>query len=82
MQFIICSVFDRQSRQYSAPFTSFTQDTAVRDFVRAVRDSKGHTDKFPQDYELFKLGRFDSETGICEMEKPEFLAAGANYCEE
>lgn len=82
MQFIVASVFDRQSRQYSAPFTSFTQDTATRDFIRAVRDSKGHPDKFPQDYELFMLGRFDSDTGECVMDKPHFLARGADFIEE
>jgi len=84
MIFQLCSVFDRQSRQYSAPFTSHTEETATRDFIRAVRDSKGSPDKFPQDYELFRLGLFDSETGevSCPEKQPTFLAAGSSFIEE
>lgn len=82
MRHIVCSVFDKQSRQFSAPFTSFTSGTATRDFARAVRDSKGMVDKFPADYELYYIGSMDTDTGVLFCEAiPELLAKGADYLE-
>lgn len=80
MEYVLCSVFDRQARQYSAPFTSYTQETATRDFARAVRDSRNSPDKFPADFELHYCGRWNSDTGCFDsLANPQLLAKGADY---
>lgn len=77
---VICSVYDQKARFFSAPFTSSTEETAVRDFARAVSDSRSMADKFPQDYELHLLGTFNELTGeIVPASIPKLLAKGADY---
>jgi len=76
----ICSVYDQKARFFSAPFTSMTTDTATRDFVRAVTDSRGMVDKFPQDYELYCIGQFNDETGhVIPFEIPVLLTRGSDH---
>lgn len=82
MKFGLYSVYDRQSRQFSAPFTSFTDETATRDFIRAVHDSRGSVDKFPADYELHTIGSFDSDTGSGDvLGNSVLLVKGADHVE-
>ncbi|ALS03691.1 VP5 [Gokushovirus WZ-2015a] len=63
---VICTVYDQKARLFSAPFTSATEETAIRDFARAVSDTRSMVDKFPQDYELHCLGSFDEVSGEIE----------------
>jgi len=80
MMFVICSVFDIQARSFSTPFTLLTTDTAIRDFARAVVDSKGMVDKFPADYQLFQVGAFDEDSGqVFTIPQPVQLAKGLDY---
>jgi len=77
---VICSVYDQKARLFSAPFTSSTEDTAVRDFARAVVDTRSMVDKFPADYELHLLGSFNEHSGEIEAcAIPKLLAKGADY---
>lgn len=77
---VICSVYDQKARYFSAPFTSSTEETAVRDFARAVSDTRSMVDKFPQDYELHLLGSFNELSGEIEpVSIPKLLAKGADY---
>lgn len=83
MVYLVFSVYDRQSRQYSAPFTSFTSETAKRDFVRACNDSVGKVDKFPADFELYRIGEFNSDYGsVAGLDNVELVAKGSDYVEE
>lgn len=83
MFYVLCSVFDKQSRQFSAPFVSYTQETAVRDFARAVRDSKGMPDKFPVDFELYAVGGWQSDNGnVAQADIPTLLAKGVDFIDK
>lgn len=80
MKFGMFSVYDIQAQNFSAPFTSVTVETAVRDFGRAVVQTKGSADKFPEDYQLFHIGGFDSDTGtVHPLNQPALLAKGVDY---
>jgi len=56
------SVYDSKARVYGNPFMSPRQETAVRDFTAAVRDSSTQLNKFPEDFTLVEIGEFDDET--------------------
>lgn len=76
----ICSVYDQKARFFSAPFTTMTTETGIRDFVRAVSDSRGMTDKFPADYELYAIGQFNEDTGAIEgFIVPQLLTRGIDH---
>jgi len=78
--YVMCSVYDNKARLFSAPFTSMTEDTAIRDFTRAVVDTHQMVDKFPADYELHLLGNFNEQSGEIEpVNIPKLLAKGADY---
>lgn len=80
MQYGLFSVYDLQAQNFSAPFTSVTVETAVRDFGRAVMQTKGSMDKFPEDYQLFHVGHFRSDTGVVyPMAQPALIAKGVDY---
>lgn len=83
MLFGLFSVYDIQAQSFSAPFTSPTVETATRDFARAVRDSKNHPDKFPQDYQLFHIGGFTANDGrVVALNQPALICKGVDYLEE
>nr|QJB18953.1 MAG: nonstructural protein [Microvirus sp.] len=80
MKYGMFSVYDIQAQIFSAPFTSVSVETATRDFGRAVALSRGSTDKFPEDYQLFHIGGFDSETGsVYSLNQPALLVKGVDY---
>lgn len=76
---VLCSVFDQKARLFSAPFTSATVETAVRDFGRAVSDTRNMVDKWPADYVLYGVGLFNTETGTVSPHMPQLLAHGSDY---
>lgn len=63
MKFAVCSILDKVSGEYSQPFYSPNQQTAQREFVRLVRDPASTIHAFPEDYRLFEVAEFDTETG-------------------
>ncbi|WNK13541.1 MAG: nonstructural protein [Microvirus sp.] len=63
MKFIVCSIYDKQSREYSQPFYTPNTATAQREFARLVKDTTTAVHAFPDDYELFQIGEFNTEDG-------------------
>lgn len=53
-------------------------NTAVRNFAMAVKtaDPKSLIGFKPKDFDLYKMGTFDSEKGVFDCGIPEFLIAG------
>lgn len=79
---VICSVFDSKAQLFSAPFVSHSRITAVRDFEGAVRDVGSGINKFPSDYQLYLIGKWDEESGrIDQLDVPELLVRGDSFKE-
>lgn len=58
------TVYDSAARRYLEPFGAETIEVALRMFRQLVnREGHGFA-KFPEDYTLFHVGRFDAETGL------------------
>lgn len=60
------------------PFTDKNDETAIRGFVYALNKPGTLEYSNIQDYDLFKVGQFDSETGYLEPITPDLIYSGAS----
>lgn len=73
----IYSVKDSVAGVFMSPFTSVNDNTAMRRY----RDMTNQVD-YKQDFDLYKLGSFDTSTGVIEaLKSPELVFQGANLTE-
>ena len=69
----IYSIFDKKAQEYNAPFVEVTDATAIRAIQDVVSNGEHPFSKFSEDYELVKLGSYDSATGIIEMDPMDLI---------
>lgn len=60
----IYSVKDQKGEVYNQPFFQLTHGEAERSFRSLVNDPKSSVRDYPEDYDLYYLGDFDSTTGL------------------
>ena len=79
-KFLFC-VFDIKSGQHGLPFVMESDESAKRSFLDSLAEVRMPTllSKFPSDYELRRLGSYDTQTGELVGEKPVFVANAATY---
>lgn len=58
---------------YMSPFTSINHDTAKRNFAKVCSSVE-----YSGDFELFQVGTYDSDTGVVEPCKHEFVINGSD----
>lgn len=63
MRVSIYSIRDAVVREYNTPFTAANDPTALRMFVNAGRKPDSGFAMNPGDYELYRIGEFDTESG-------------------
>ena len=68
MKHIICSIYDSATEAYMRPFTAQTEGQAVRMFEDEVLREGSEIGMHPQDYALFKIGKFDDHNAIIESD--------------
>lgn len=66
MKRAIFAVFDAKAAAFLDPIVTHNEATAVRMFGSAVADPRHDFGRFPEDYTLFHVGSFDSESGVIE----------------
>lgn len=72
MKTCILSLFDSAANFYAAPFTVPSTAVAVRSLKAAIDGDSGDVAKHPEDFTLYKIGEFDSESGkITAFDTPE-----------
>lgn len=65
----VFAVLDKQVAAYGPPFFARSLGEAKRSFIDACSPGQNTSFiKFPADYDLYYLGRFDDNTGRFEME--------------
>lgn len=75
----ICAVRDRQLDAFLRPFTAESIGQAQRAFTDEVNRKDSDMYKHPEDYELFQIGTFDTNTGeIQATAKPVQVALASN----
>lgn len=64
---------------FLSPTLSDSDATAIRSFSLLVNDKRETlVAQCPEDFELYALGSFDSNTGILHSSEPRFVARGAD----
>ena len=60
---IIVTLFDRKAEYFLPIWLSDNDQTAKRQFVNLVKESDTLINKNPEDFILFKVGKFDDKSG-------------------
>ncbi len=76
MKLINYSIYDTASGLYSRPIFCQSDGEAKRLFVDLVSDADHAVGKHPEDYSLFRTGRFDDNNGKFDNEANECLLTG------
>ncbi len=76
MKLINYSIYDTASGLYSRPFFCQSDGEALRLFVDLASDADHPVGKHPEDYSLFRIGRFDDTNGKFDNEANECLRTG------
>jgi len=64
MQEVNCyCVLDRKAKVYNTPYFMMNDLVAIRQFTVIANDPESMISKFPEDYILFRVGKFDMLTG-------------------
>lgn len=80
MKMVVCSVRDRASNTYGAPFFSAALGSALRSFADAVKnkaDVQNVMASHPEDFDLYHLGFYYDDTATWEpLPHPLQIAVG------
>ena len=69
------AVFDTIAEAFKAPFVQANDNMAIRLFNNAANDPKSDIYQNPEDYRLYRVGKFDDVSGALESEEiPHFLS--------
>lgn len=70
----IYSIHDIKAESYVQPFLAPNDALALRMLQNACNDANTDFFKFAEDYSLWRVGKFDQNSGTIEAEKPNCLA--------
>lgn len=74
------SVRDIKAATYTAPYFAPSVGEASRQFIRLAKDPQSMVGQFPEDFELFEIGEYDSDSGALfshEVPKAVMMASAA-----
>ena len=69
----VYSIHDVASKAYAQPFTQQADGEAARTFTDIAIDPQSKIGKFPKDYTLWRIGTFETNSGMLKEEIPEQL---------
>lgn len=78
----IYSVYDRKTKLYSTPFYVINDDSAIRDFYRAINDPAHEASHYASDLTLYCLGSWDDQTGLLTAQQPDFVTDANQFIAE
>lgn len=76
MKMPIYALRDKLSTEFLFPAPDSNEYTAKRSFARAISAGDGLLSFKPSDFDLYKVGTYDSTTGQVESCIPEFVCNG------
>lgn len=81
MRYKICAVLDSKLSEYGQPFFVNQIGQAVRSFGDEVLrvDANNNLNKHPEDFTLWHIGEFDSETAELFSQPPRCIASASEY---
>lgn len=76
----VYSILDLKAGAFCTPFFLTNDNLARRAFGDAVLDSSTGVNKHPEDYNLYRIGEFDDNSGeLIKIKCPEFLAKAVDF---
>ena len=76
----IFAVYDLKAQDFGQPFFNQNTATALRAFADLANDPNTTVYKYPDDFTLFELGEYESNTGrIIPLDQPKTLASATEY---
>lgn len=69
MKMCLYSVLDVKAKAFISPFSLPNDSMALRAFGDCVQDASHMFSKHPQDYMLYRIGSFETDTGVLEAGK-------------
>lgn len=83
MELKIYSIRDAKAEIFNAPFYKNTHGEAERDFTSLARDEKSNVHKYPEDFDLYFIGRYDDSTGkIQALDTPQHILKAVQVREQ
>ena len=80
MKFKIFSIFDSKAESFNTPMFLAAKGQAIRAFDDEANRPESEIHKHPEDYTLFCLGDFESDTGKVEpLTTPESLGLAIEF---
>jgi hypothetical protein len=76
------TVFDKKVKTYGTPFFASADAIALRSFHRFAIDPSSDASVFPSDFDLYRIGVFDEDTGIIKDNAPELIASATQFTGE
>lgn len=77
---MLFSMYDTKAENFGALFESRTTEEAIRVILSTLlSNQQSNFTKFTEDYQLYKLGDFDSYTGRIECSSPELIKTGLEF---
>lgn len=77
----VYSIYDARAKLYTIPFFSENNETAKREFQVPI-NAEGMMGRYPEDYTLFCLGKYEFEGGVFDSEQtPTAVAQGVQMVE-
>jgi len=73
-------ILDIKSKIYNSPHFLINDAVAIRQFQMVIMDKESMLSKFPEDYRLYRVGKFDMLTGNLDQEQaPQEIAHGLQF---
>ncbi|UPW41643.1 nonstructural protein [Peromfec virus RodF8_32] len=69
MLYGVYSIFDAKTG-FMSPVIEVNDESAIRNFAHSVANSEGILYSFSQDFQLYRIGTFDSDTAALSNESP------------
>lgn len=64
MQLKVYSIRDRKTEVYNTPFFQKSHGEAERSFTSMSMDTKSTINMYPEDYDLYYIGEYDTDKGL------------------
>lgn len=75
MKLEIYTIRDKKTDVYNTPFFQRSVEEAMRTIADAANDERTHLAKFPDDFEIYRLGSFNDNSGKIDPVIPTFVCS-------
>ena len=72
----IYAIYDEKLEAYNRPFFLISDGVAIRAFQDEINNKESELSKHPEDYDLYKIGEYNEETGNITPNEPVLIGTG------